>query len=223
MRRLRIIGLALLALFALGAFAAGTASAEEGLLPNLTSEGSGKVMTLETTNKEKISCTAVSILEARFLTEKEKDRHGTANLHFTGCKAEGLVPFNSLGDEKEVVLLKVLFLICLVEPTKLVFGLLIQPLETEHIEVPATKELILMKGAYIAELESPTTLKGKEFSYALAGKAGVQTTARECKLGTTTFKHTLESANDKKAPDFAASETGLFTLKFKEEVALEDS
>jgi hypothetical protein len=228
MKRLRIIGLALLALFALGAFAASMASAEEGLLPNATSSGSGKTTTLETTGKEKVSCTAVSILEAKFvpIIEKEKeiakDQHGTANLHFTGCKAESLVPVQSLGDEKEVILSKVLFLYCLVEPTKLIFGLLIQSLETEHLEVPATKELVLVKGPVIAELETKA-LKAKEFSWNLVGAAGVQTTATKCVINGKEVKHTFESVNDKKTVDLPASENGLFTLKFPEEVTLEDS
>lgn len=219
MKRLRIIGTALLALFALGAFAASMASAEEGLLPNATSSGEGGAGTLETTNKEKISCTKVSILEAKFL--EKSDQHGTANLHFTGCKAENIVAANSLGDASEVILSKVLFLVCLVEPVKLVFGLLIQPLETEHIEIPFTKELALVKGAVIAELEG-AGLAGKEFKYKLEGKEGKQTAALKCEINGKEFKHSFESVNDKKTPDFAASEKAKFTLKFTQEVELMD-
>ena len=221
MRRLKITGLALLALFALGALAASMASGEEGVLPNANSTGEGGAATLETTNNESIKCTKVAILEGKFLTEKEKDQHGTANLHFTGCKAEGIVPFNTLGDEKEVLLSKVLFLVCLVEPAKLVFGILIRSLETEHIEVPATKELILIKGAVIAELEG-AGLKGKDFNYKLEGKAGVQKVATKCVINGKEFKHSLESANDKKATDLAVSETAKFLLLFEKEVEFMD-
>jgi hypothetical protein len=224
MRHLKIVGAALLALFALGAFAASMASAatEEGLLPNATSTGSGATTTLETLAKEKISCGTVSIKEAKFLTEKEKDQHGTAKLEFTKCLAEGLAPANTLGDASGVILSNVLFLVCLVKSATLVFGLLIQPTATEHIEVPAVKELVLVKGAVIAELES-TGLTGKEFSYNLEGKAGDQTKALECEINGIKFKHTFESANDKKTADEHASENGLFTLKFPETVSLEDS
>ncbi|HEY3666387.1 MAG TPA: hypothetical protein VGL19_10320 [Polyangiaceae bacterium] len=222
MKRQQITGLALFALFAFGAIGAKLASAEEGVLPNATSSGEGGVTTLETTSKEKISCMKVLILEAKFLTEKEKDQHGTANLHFTGCKAEGLIPVNSLGDEKEVVLSKVLFLVCLVEPTKLIFGLLIQPIETEHTEAPAVKTLRLAKGAIIAELEGGG-LTGKEFKYRLAGKAGVQTTAAQCTINGTTFKHSFELGSDSASKDVMASVEGKLTLRFPEAITFEDS
>jgi hypothetical protein len=217
MRRLRIIGLALLALFALGAFAASMASAEEGVLPNTaTGTGTGGTATLETTNKEKVSCTAVSILEVKFTT----DQKGTATLHSTGCKAEGALPFNSLGDASEVILSKVNVLVCLVEPKTLVFGLLIQPTATEHIEVPAVGQLILVKGAVIAKSDSANA--GKEFLYLLKGAKGAQTEATSCEINKTVFKHSLESVNDAKTPDFKASEEAHFTIKLSAEATFHD-
>jgi hypothetical protein len=217
MKRLRIIGLALLALFALGAFAASMASAEEGVLPNTaTGTATGGVATLETTNKEKISCTAVNVLEIKFST----DQKGTATIHFTGCKAEGALPANSLGDANEVILSKVNVLVCLVEPKTLVFGLLIQPKETEHIEVPSVGQLVLVKGAVIAKSDSANS--GKEFLYLLKGKAGVQTEATECEINKTVFKHSFESVNDLKSPDFKASEEAHFTVKLSAEVTFHD-
>jgi hypothetical protein len=222
MRRLRIMGIALLALFALGAFAALAASAEEGVLPPETFTGEGGAVTFETLTKEATSCTKVSVLEGKFLTEKEKDQHGLANLHFSGCNEEGFFPFNTLGDESGVVLFKVLFLICLVEPVKLVFGILILPEETVHIEVPSLGQLLLVKGAVIAELEG-AGLKGKEFKYKLSGKEGHQIVALKCTINGKEFKHTLELANDKEAKDVHTSEEAKFTIKFAKEVTLEDA
>jgi hypothetical protein len=219
MKRLRIIGLALLALFALGAFAASMASAVEGVLPNTaTGTGEGGTATLETTNKEKISCTKVSVLEIKFST----DINGTATIHFTGCKAEGALPANSLGDESGVILSKVNVLVCLVEKAALVFGLLIQPTATEHIEVPSVGQLVLVKGAVIAKSDSANS--GKEFLYLLKGAKGVQTEATECEINGTKFKHSFESVNDAlKVVDFPASEEAHFTIKLNEEVKFMDT
>jgi hypothetical protein len=219
MRRLRTIGLALLALLALGAFAASVASAEEGVLPEataITGSGEGGTATLATTNKETVSCTKVSILEIKFTT----DQKGTATLHSTGCLAEGALPFNSLGDASGVLLSKVTLLVCLVEPKTLVFGLLIQPTATEHIEVPSVGQLILIKGAVIAKSDSANS--GKEFLYLLKGKTGVQSEATSCEINKTVFKHSFESANDAKTPDFPASEEAHFTIKLNKEVKFMD-
>jgi hypothetical protein len=221
MRRLRIIGLALLALFALGAFAASVASAEEGVLPEaiaITGSGEGGTATLATTNKETVSCTKVAILEIKFTT----DQKGTATLHSTGCLAEGALPFNSLGDASGVLLSKVSLLVCLVEPKTLVFGLLIAAITLpEHIEVPSVGQLILIKGAVIAKSDSANS--GKEFLYLLKGKEGKQTEATECSITGTTFKHSLESVNDKATKDLAASEEAHFTIKLNKEVEFMDT
>jgi hypothetical protein len=219
MKRLRIIGLALFALFALGAFAASMASAEEGILPNtVTGSGEGKTATLETTNKEKISCKTVNILEIKHTT----DQKGTANLHFEGCLAEGALPANSLGDASGVILSKVNLLICLVEPKTLVFGLLIAAVALpEHIEVPSVGQLVLVKGAVIAKLTSAS--KGKEFTFSLKGTKGEQSEAPECEINGTKFKHSFESVNDLKSPDFKASEEAKFTIKLSAEAEFMDT
>jgi hypothetical protein len=225
MKRLRIIGLMLLALLSLGAFAASMASAEEGVLPTEGFTGKGTAQTLETLSvegkeSEKIACTAVSILEGVFTNDKE----GTANLHFTGCTATALkVAVNSLGDEPKVILEKVNFTICLVEPKTLVFGIAITGAKDPvHIEVPAVKSLILVKGTVIAELEG-AGLKGKAFKYKLSGEKGDQKFALKCEIEGKKFEHTYAAAKDSEAKDEHASQNGLFTLEFKNEVALMDT
>jgi hypothetical protein len=218
MKHVRIIGLMLLALFSLGAFAASAASAEEGVLPASTFTGTGGAGQLETLNKQKIECKEVSVLEGKFVAN---DKEGTANLHFTKCKAEGFLPVNSLGDASEVILAKVKFTVCLVNSATLTFGMAITPSETVHIEVPSLAQLLLVKGTVIAELEG-AGLKGKEFKFKLAGKEGDQTAALKCEVEGKKFAHTYESANDKEAKDEHASENAKFTIKFTEEVQLED-
>jgi hypothetical protein len=225
MKQVRIIGLMLLSLLALGAFAASAALAEEGVLPQpATFTGEGGVAKLETLSKTKIECKKVDILEGKFLVapEPNPDQHGLAVLHFSGCKAEGFFPANTLGDGPEIILVPILFLICLVEPVKLVFGILILPEETVHIEVPSLGQLVLVKGAVIAELEG-AGLKGKEFKYKLSGKEGHQEAALKCTINGKEFKHTYESANDKEAKDEHTSQEAKFTINFAKEVTLEDS
>jgi len=222
MDRLRIIGLVLLTLFALGALSASMATAEEGALPAEPSSGTGGVTTLET-EKEQIQCKEAKILEAKFLTEKEKDQRGTAVLHLTGCKAEKLDPANTLGDESGVILIKVSFLLCLVEPKTLVYGVLVEPLETAHVEAPLIKALMLVKGAVIAQAKAGQSNKGTEFTFVLKGEKGKQTEATKCEINGKEFKHTLEYARDSEAKDAPASEAVTFTLTFPKEVELMDS
>jgi hypothetical protein len=219
MRRLRIIGLVLLALLALGAFAASVASAEEGVLPDTaTGSAEGGAGTLETTNKEKISCTKITVLEIKATT----DQKGTATLHLSGCLAEGAFPVSSLGDSSGVILSRVNLLACLIEPKTLVFGLLIAAISLpEHVEIPSVGQLLLVKGALIARNQSAN--KGKEFEGSLKGKEGKQTEATECEINGTKFKHSFESANDKNAKDFPASLEGRLTVKLNETVEFMDT
>jgi hypothetical protein len=201
MKRFRIMGLALLALLALGAFAANAAfAAEEGFLPITTvGTGEGGTAKLENTNNEK----------------------ATATIHFTGCKANGVVPANSLGDASEVILSKVNVTVCLVESAKLVFGLVIEPTATEHIEIPAIGALALVKGIVIARNTGAN--KGKEFTFSLKGSKGEQTEALTCEILGKKFKHSFEDALDSEAKDFPASEEATFKIKFPAEATFEDA
>jgi len=162
MKRLRILGLSLLALFAFGAVMAGVAlGAEEGALPPQNFTIKGGEQKLENLNGESITCKTVKG-EGVPLPEKEPDRdtHSTGTLDFEGCTALG-APANSLGDASGTILAKVLYLLCLVESKKLVWGVLVAPKELPfHIEVPLVKALILVKGAIIGLLL--TKLKGAE-------------------------------------------------------------
>lgn len=222
MKQLKMVGLMLLAVFALGAFAASTASAEEGLLPTQEAKeasGEGGGGTLKTLGGEEIKCEKVSILNVLFLPKS--DIHGTADLHFKGCTALGLFEARTLLDEPGVILAKVLFLICLINSAALVFGILIEPTETVHIEVKALGTLVLVKGAVIAE--NLSTNEGKEFKASLKGTNGDQEQAVSCEIAGKKLSHTLEAARDSATKDEMASETTSFTLKFGEVVKLMDT
>jgi hypothetical protein len=220
MKSLKIIGLMLMALFALGAFTASAAMAlEEGVLPNANFTGTGTTQTLETLTKEKIQCTALNILEGKF--NVGSDDEGTANLHFTGCKAEGIFPVNTLGDLKEVILALVKFNVCLINSKELKFGIAIEAIEkTVHIEVPSVGKLLLVTGLVIAELAAAGT-KGKEFKDKATGKEG-HPSVLKCEALGKTFTHSYASADDSAKVDEHASQEGSFTLKFEKEVEFED-
>jgi len=216
--RLRILGLALLALFVLGALMAGMASAEEGVLPpsNFTIKG-GK-QTLGNLAEEEIACGEVTG-SGKFLTEKETDQHATGTLDFSNCAFAGF-SFNTLGDASGVVLTKVLYLVCLTEPKTLLFGLLILFLENPvHIEVPSLKELLLTKGYVIGTLVQAGELEGTAFlvSFNETDKA-----KGKCTINGTEFKSTYEEAFDTKA-DIDAFRKGEATVTFAEKLKFMDT
>ena len=102
MKKVRIIGLMLLALLALGAFAASAAFAEEGLLPQQgekAASGEGGDGTLEAASGLNMKCKKLTILNILFLPKS--DIHATANLHISGCTALGLFTATSLDDLAE--------------------------------------------------------------------------------------------------------------------------
>jgi hypothetical protein len=224
MTKLRIIGLMLLAMLALGAFAASMASAEEGLLPQQgtkAASGEGGTATLETGGGLSIKCTKLSILEILFL--KASDIHAIGNLHFSGCKALGLFALTSLDDLKEPGVLlvpKALFLVCLVTSGTLVFGVLILPEAPVHVEIPAVGELVILEGALIGTL-TPNT--GKELNVTLKGTKGVQETSKECTIAGKTFKYSLTFEQNENGKKEATSESATATIKFAETVELMDT
>jgi hypothetical protein len=222
MKRLRprILGLALLALVALGAVSASMASAEEGVLAPAAFTIKGGTATYLTLEKEEVKCKETAGA-GKFLTEKEKDQHATGSFTFKGCTALGLAS-NTLGDVSGTIKINVLFLICLVEPKTLVFGVLIQPTEAPvHIEVPSVKALLLLKGAIIAELET-TGLEGTEWNIVLKGKNGGQERPLTCEINGKVFKYSFESAIDTKA-DGMMSVEALAGVTFAEKVKLMDT
>jgi hypothetical protein len=102
MKRLNLIGLALLAVFAFGAFAASSAFALPELLPlqaTWTGKNDAANPTLETLAKEKIVCTAATAEGTQ-----TSDTLGLFHISFTGCKAAGVFNCNSLGDASGTIL-----------------------------------------------------------------------------------------------------------------------
>jgi hypothetical protein len=232
MTRLRILGLTLLALFALGAIAANVALAEEGVLPPSNFTIKGGEQKLENLNGESITCTSVEGTGKPLpVGEKDRDTHSTGTLDFLGCKAMGFSA-NTLPDLKEVILAEVLYLLCLFGKSqtgeKLDWGVLVEPKNQPiHIEIPALKALILVKGAIIGELL--TELKGKLLEGEPSGTVfGVDflkedtTTRTKCSLKNLgEWTATYEAALDTK-PDVDAWQVGEADITFTEKVMFMD-
>jgi hypothetical protein len=217
MKQLRILGLSLLALFAFGVVTASMASAEEGVLEPANFTFKGGTAELKNLNNETIVCKANSG-SGVFLAAKEKDQHATGTIDFTGCTALGF-PANTLGDPSGTILANVLFLVCLTNSATLLFGFLIEPTETVHVEVPFGKILILVKGAVIGSLVKAGEVAGKEFEITFAEKDEAK--RLECEINGKKFKSTYEAAKDTE-PDVDAFQTGTGSVTFAKEVKFMD-
>jgi hypothetical protein len=222
MKRFRIIGLALLALFALGAFAASMASAEEGVLPlkvktfNILS----KKAKLENTAKEPINCD-----ELNGSGSFTNDSSGTATLDFNGCESGGFLVW-SLGEivpkvlAEALILAPVSFSICLINSEKLTFGLFVQTTSPVHVDNTSIGILTIVEGAVIGEI---LTVKGKLFVVDFVGAEGKQkvTECKDEKGGVK--KHSLTSTNLSETSKFVASElVEALLIQSSEEQTLED-
>jgi hypothetical protein len=219
MKRFRILGIALLALCALGTVMSVAASAEEGFLPTPSKEkNKGSIKGGKSTignAKATFICTSLDASPAEF----EKDKHGTATLKWKGCTSAGIA-LNSLGDEKGVILAKVLLLLCLINLAKLEFGVAIEPDETIHLEASAAGILGELKGLFIGRLSSA---KGKEFRVTLkASKLGEQE-VKECLDAAGTKKGSLEESLNHEAFAPESEEVLEGVISFEKEVELMDT
>jgi hypothetical protein len=184
MRRLKLLGLTLMAVFALGAVASATASAEPtvAFLPGTTetnfttTSGTGL---LESSNKKAITCTKDKA-SGNIKTSDE----GSASVDFEGCK-QGTLNCNTAKDAKGIVLLANLGL-ALVDTTKGA-GIVFELPSTLTIECGTV--LIEVKGSVIGELNKHNE-EVTEAEVKLNQKSGEQTqvayteceeTEEECK------------------------------------------
>jgi hypothetical protein len=227
MKRMKLIGLSLLAIFVLGAFAATTALAEEGFLPT-QKEGNalGGKSVLETTGGGNITCTKLEASTIKFENAKKEtsDKHGDGTLKWVGCKAFGLVPVNSEGDPAETILAPLLFLVCLdaKNGATLVdnFGVAGELDTALHLIVPATNTKIEVTGTALGAIL--TSGKAKLWSMEFLGAKGVQTIT-ECLEGTNKKTHTLKSKENAEPAQAASEKVESGLLQFPAEVELMDS
>jgi hypothetical protein len=168
MRLFKIIG-ALAVVLAFSAVAVATASAAETLwkwLPGSVGEtfkGGSKEATLSFKEEEKtltVTCkkSTISLTEPETKVASELIKEGSTEgkdatlalfiVDFEGCTFLGLA-VNSTGDKAGIILTHIEAHNCMIGKGK--FGLLLIPLQV-HLEVPAAKALILIRGAVIGEL-----------------------------------------------------------------------
>jgi hypothetical protein len=224
MTRIKVVGLALLAILALGAFAATTALAEEGfLLP-----GGGKFTLVSVLGGETkfeaaggTSVTCKKLDETHF--EVESDKHAKVTLHWLECTSLGF-PVNSLGDKSGEILMPVLLLVCL-DPNnvegKLVdeFGIAVE-IEKGHLEVPALGSLIELNGRFLGAIL--TKGEAKLWSVEFLGAKGKQTVTK-CLEGKSEKLHNLTSSTNHGAAEALSVNITGGLLQFDQTVILEDS
>jgi hypothetical protein len=178
MKRSRIIGLSLLALLALGAFAASSANAVEGFLPLTTKTfkvlNKSAEATLETASAEGVP---VKCRELKGEGTFETNFHGKLTFDLEHCTALGF-PINSLGDKEGLILFFVLFLGCLINSASLTFGLFVELTSPLHLVIPALAGFLLtFEGSWIGEI---ATKEGTLFVLNFKGQKGTQEVAKEC-------------------------------------------
>ena len=225
MKRLRIIGLLLLALFALGAFAASTASAEEGVLPlNMKHFNilGGKAI-LENTEKTKITC-----LQLKGEGKFEKDSHGTGTLDFLECETSGFIVW-SLGEKvpstikEALILVPILFLICLINSTTLLFGIFIELKAPIHIDNTTVGILTIVEGTVIGDILATAGVASELFLIHFTGKEGVQEFT-QCKDQAEQVKKAALTSTNLEGKKLASSELTEKTLiQFLEKQLLMDT
>jgi hypothetical protein len=183
MKSMKLFGLSLLALLALGALVASSASAVEGFLVGGTATPTtanvlGGESILETSAKIPIKCATLDDSTITF----ESDHHAKGTLHWLGCKSLGQAA-KTKPDTGEEILVPVLFLVCL-DPLNAkkelvaLYGVIGETTETATIEIPTLGAKIEVKGAVAgAILTSGST---KLFVVDFTGKEGKQTVT-DCK------------------------------------------
>ena len=191
----------LIAVLAFTALATSSAFAAETLwtwLPgkeNAKFTASSKKATLESVSKAKITCNSSLVLTGEGLLVTAEKTLGEATIHFVGCKTLGL-PVNSVGDEKEIILVTVLLHNCLIAAGD---GGILFKLDTPlHLNVPTAALLIVVSGSFIALVLEPNTDK-TEWQLNIKQTLGVQE-VEKCAGGK---KDTLTASTDEKPAEEA--------------------
>jgi hypothetical protein len=191
MRTCKLIG-ALAMVLAIGAISVATASAAEVLwkwLPGSAGEtftGKTGKITWQQIGGSAITCTKSLILltfggnSSELLkegsTEGKDSTLALALMHVEGCKFAGL-GINSVGDEKEIILIHLEIHNCMVATGD--FGLLIKYLPVS-LEVPSVKLTMALEGAFIALV----TAEKEKTKFALSVKqTGGKQEIEKCKEG----------------------------------------
>jgi hypothetical protein len=183
MKHLRLLGIALLAIFALGAVAAATASAlEPGLLYLEKGKGPFKFSVTGGGGHLAAGASTVKCTKITGTGESKEEKHvilGLGTLDFTGCKIEKAKvtsACNSEGDAKETILVPIDWhLINVLEKEKLEPGIAVLPLPLEgfHFVCAAGTVLVLVRGWFdglILTTNLTTDIETAEVHFFLGGE-----------------------------------------------------
>ena len=169
MRGFRLVA-TLLAVLALGAVAAATASAQVEFLPGTAGTkftGKSKKAKLQVKAGATIECTG---------SEAEGELLGKTTalfiVTFKGCKSLGLAA-NSLGDSAGIVKAHIDSEACWINLSPVEAGMLMTPLPI-HIEVPQASFLVVVSGSFVTTI-SPTKKPSNTMTVGITQKGGVQT------------------------------------------------
>jgi hypothetical protein len=217
MRYLKLIAAATMAIAAITATTATAALAAqaEGFLPLTTFTGtSAKGGNLETA-AAKIECAKASILSGTM----ETDSHGTVDIHYEGCKAFFFAA-NSLGDASGVILGLSLWLLCLIEPKTLVYGIWIEPSSPVHIEIPGAGQLLSVTGGIIGKITA--NAKSPKKTIVFEGEKGkAKPTSCTGMDGKTKTVNQTSELNENKKPE-GSNFKGEATIEGAKEVEIMD-
>ncbi len=228
MKRIRIMGCTLLALFALSAVMAATASAEAGFLPRTNPKFTieGGLSTLNTAGGLLLSCSSLDPSKGTLANAK----HATVALNWLKCTSAGF-SFNSENDKGQsgTILIEVLLLVCLKPENSegKVLGEFGIAAEIDKgpitIEEPSVSEKLKLKGTIIGVVTAKAGEKLSEFKVAFTGEKGKQVVAK-CKDGTETkpesllMESSLTKVNEVASENIAGGE-----IVFEKEQELMDS
>lgn len=169
MRKLKVLGAAIIAVVALSALAAATASAAlpEFLPGNAGEKFTGKSGpgTLEVPPELPIVCKADTVTGENTGTSKKT---GLALVSFTGCTALGFIGAHSLGDPEGTILVHVELELCYINKAAKEVGVISEVLPV-HIEVAG--KLLVVTGAQVAKI-TPLNKSTKEFKLEYKQKEG---------------------------------------------------
>jgi hypothetical protein len=209
--RIRMIGLALVAVFAMSAIATAAASAAEMTpFPNKFTAKSG-ASTFETKSGEKVKCSADS--GTGEVTSATKD---TATIKFTGCEAFGFKCKSAGAASGEIVLKVTSELVDIMKANKEVGNIL--TLEKELTIECSIFEKLKVKGSTLCPI-TPVEVKTKEFKLICKEKGGMQEPANY-EVGGVLVKAPITETKGEGIKNFAFEQSGLEgtdTLTFEKE------
>jgi hypothetical protein len=169
MRRLKIMGTAIIAVVALSAIASATASAAmPEFLPGNAGEkftGTSKSGTLEVPGQGTIVCESDQVTGENVGTTKKE---ALALVSFLGCSVFGFIGAKSLGDAEGTILVHAELKLCFINLKPLEAGVLTKILPV-HIEVAG--KLLLVEGDQVAKI-SPANEKTTKFKLTYEQKEG---------------------------------------------------